>query len=174
MVDKQIQKRKLLMVLRALKLLLNEATMKRHGWTCKHNESWRVGSCRRINGQSWRPLDLYDKVMKERRMAGVQHGRAWGGLHAWQTHYVPDEVTGAEYRKTVSEGGTYSINIKDGEISNTKNNIHIPSSVELVSRMEPALAYLYYSYYLFMNAFWHIALIQIWSWTDFPAGILLN
>ena len=37
-----------------------------------------VGTWHRINGRSWRPLDPYDKVMKERRMAGVQPGRAWG------------------------------------------------------------------------------------------------
>lgn len=32
----------------------------------------------RINGLCWRPLDPYDKVMKERHMAGVQPGRARG------------------------------------------------------------------------------------------------
>lgn len=32
----------------------------------------------RINGMCCRPLDPYDKVMKERRMVGVQPGRARG------------------------------------------------------------------------------------------------
>lgn len=35
-------------------------------------ETWH-----RINGMCCRPLDPYDKVMKERRMVGVQPGRAW-------------------------------------------------------------------------------------------------
>lgn len=36
-------------------------------------ETWH-----RINGMCCRPLDPYDKVMKERRMVGVQPGRARG------------------------------------------------------------------------------------------------
>lgn len=52
-----------------------------HGQTRLNSQTkWdsEVVTWHRINGRCWRPLDPYDKVMKERRMTGVQPGRAWG------------------------------------------------------------------------------------------------
>lgn len=71
-----------LMGVRATKLPIfskaSEATTARRGSTCKQNGTRRSGAWHRINGRCWRPLDPYDKVMEERRMAGVQPGRARG------------------------------------------------------------------------------------------------
>lgn len=40
----------------------------------KQNETREAGIWLWINGRCWGPLDPYDKVMKERRIAGVEPG----------------------------------------------------------------------------------------------------
>lgn len=133
-------------------LIFSENTMGRQDSACKHNGSQRwglgVGLMAGVGGH-WIPMTKYWKkdVWLEFSLAEL------GGLHAWQTHYVPDELTGAEYKKRllVEEAHTvYTLHyIKDREISNTKANIQIPSSVELVSHMEPVIASLSFSTALF-------------------------
>ena len=106
----------------------------------KPGERW--GLWHRINGRRWRPLNPYDKVMKERRMAGVQPGRAWGPPCLTNT-LCARWTDGSRIQKKRRRSTQYKLPyIKDrgiGNSMNTKSNIQISSSRKLVTLQEPTL-----------------------------------
>lgn len=102
----------------------------------------------------WRPLDPYDKVMKERRMVGVQPGRARGPPCLTNTLCARWSDESRIQKKTVSGRDAYSRRLhKRRRSAIQKGNMRPPSCVELVSRMQPALAKCTAVFKLLINAF---------------------